>query len=346
ELFREGRFNQDGTFTLTFADLGTWTFFAFDGSPLAGKVKTIADRNGNTLGFDYDGLGRLTLVVDTLGREIQIACDMAGNISSLTDFLGRQVVYDYYDPLEPGGSPGDLKSARSPIVVGTPNGNDFPAGKTTVYTYSRGFADERLNHNLLTVTDPKGQTWLVNEYAATPDPRDLAFDRLVRQTRGDAGDVIDLAYTLAFPPQPVHPPNPLRPGVLAIVNDRVGNVSDFLFDERGRCVRLREFTGRANPDMPTTATLNRPQNRLRAGDPPVFETFWRHNEDSLVTAVVHPNGNETRHVYELELDPQAPWRSRGNLRELHRLPGTHQPVGNQNAIVETFEYHMGFGGCC
>ena len=43
---------------------------------------------------------------------------------------------------------------RSPAVTGTPNGNDFPTGKTTRYTYSSGFGDPRLNHNLLSVTAP------------------------------------------------------------------------------------------------------------------------------------------------------------------------------------------------
>ena len=42
----------------------------------------------------------------------------------------------------------------TPAVTGTCTGNDFPDGKTTVYTYSKGFDDDRLNHNLLTITDP------------------------------------------------------------------------------------------------------------------------------------------------------------------------------------------------
>lgn len=338
QFFREGRFNPDGTFTLLFADQGTWTFFALDGSPLAGKVKEIADRNGNTLGFDYDGFGRLNLVVDTLGREIHVAYDAAGRIASVTDFLGRQVVYQYYGTGQPGGSQGDLKSARSPVVVGTPNGNNFVAGKTTTYTYSKGFADERLNHNLLSVTDPKGQTWLVNEYAAVQDPSDLRFDRLLRQTRGHPGDVIDVTYAMVGTQG--------APSLLAIVNDAVGNVSEYRYDLLGRCLVRRDFTGRADPDLPTTRTTNRPTNPLRPSDPAFFETRWSYNADSRATEVVHPNGNVTQNVYELELDPLAAPRSRGNLRERHGLPGTHVPAGDQIALVELFEYDSGFGGCC
>ncbi len=338
QFFREGRFELDGTFTLVFADQGSWVFFPLDGSPLEGRVKFVADRNGNTLAFDYDGLGRLTLVVDTLGREIQIAHDASGRITSVTDFLGRSVVYGYYGAFELGGNPGDLKSARSPIVVGTPNGNDFPTGKTTTYTYSKGFADERLNHNLLTVTDPKGQTWLVNEYANQTGPKSLAFDRLVRQTRGNPGDVIDIAYALVA--------GGGTPTYLAIVNDAVGNVSEYEYDLLGRCVVRRDFTGRADPDLRTTRFSNRPANPLRPTDPTFFETRWAYNADSRATEIVHPNGNVTQNVHELELDPMATPRSRGNLRERHRLPGTHVPVGDQSMLSEFFEYDSGFGGCC
>ncbi|HVS19205.1 MAG TPA: DUF6531 domain-containing protein, partial [Planctomycetota bacterium] len=336
EFFRSGSFNPDGTFTLLFADQGTWTFFALDGSPLAGKVKTIADRNGNSLGFDYDGLGRLQLVVDTLGRSIQIAHDASGHIVSVTDFLGRQVVYEYYQSSDTGGGPGDLESARSPLVVGTPNGNDFPTGKRTIYTYSKGFADPRLNHNLLTVTDPKGQTWLVNEYDPEQDPAELGFDRLTRQRRGGFGDVIDITYAKGLDPWPLR----------ATVNDAVGNVSELVYDLRGRCRVLRSFTGRADPDQPTTPTTNRPTNPLRPDDPPFFETRWTYNTDSLAVKVVHPEGNITRNVYELELQPLASARSRGNLRERRRLPGSHMPPGIQSELVESFEYDSGFGGCC
>lgn len=338
QFFREGRFQPDGTFKLLFADQGTWTFFPLDGSPLAGKVMMVADRNGNLLGFDYDGMGRLNLVVDTLGRQIQIAHDASGHVQSVTDFLGRQVVYQYYQAGEPGGSPGDLKSARSAVVVGTPNGNDFPSGKATTYTYSTGFGDPRLNHNLLTVTDPKGQTWLVNEFSSQQGPTHLLFDRLVRQRRGAFEDIIDVTYAYVVQGG--------SPALLAIVNDAVGNVSEYEYDFFGRCLTLRDFTGRADPDKPTTQTSNRPTNPLRPTDPAFFETRWSYNVDSLSTEVFQPDGNITQNVYEPDLDPLAPPRERGNLRERHRLPGTHLPVGDQNVLSEFFEYDTAHAGCC
>src|SRR6185436_18826734 len=45
--FREGHFQPDGTFVLTFADGGTWNFRELDGSVAEGRLESIVDRNGN-----------------------------------------------------------------------------------------------------------------------------------------------------------------------------------------------------------------------------------------------------------------------------------------------------------
>src|SRR5262249_33482279 len=134
--------------------------------------------------------------------------------------------------------------------------------------------------------------------------------------------------------------------IRVIVNDRVGNVTECTFDRRGRLTRKLEFTGRADPALPTTSAANRPTNPLRADDPPFFETVYGYNAHSLVTHVVHPDGTVTDRVYEHDLDSGAAWRARGNLRELRRTPGTHTPAGDQDELVELYEYQVGLGGCC
>ncbi len=354
EFFRELAENPDGTYTLTFAHSVRWNFHAFVGSPQDGKLSSIIDRNGNTMTFDYDGLGRLMTIHDTLdteahNRDITIAYNSDGFIQSVTDWTGRQVTYEYYDDGDVGGSFGDLKSVTTPAVVGTPNGNDFPGGKTTVYTYTKGFADERLNHDLLTVTDPKGQTWLINEYAHTidaedvrhtQDPAEVHFDRIVRQTWGDPGDIYDMFYV----PQTPNVDNHLAT-VKAICNDRMGNVKEFFYDSRNRGVLFREFTGRApDPDAVTTETLNRPVNPLRPSDPPLFETRYEYNNDSLLTRVTTPNGNIHETTYESDVNPNGTRRLQGNIRQIRDIPG---PLGgDQVEIVQSFEYDAGLGGCC
>lgn len=333
QFFRSGRFLPDGTFLLTFAHGGTWSFDPLGAGSTAGKIRSIADRYGNSLDMVYDGAGRLIQVVDTLDREIDIAYDVAGHLVSVTDFTGRTVTYSHYDGLEPGGGIGDLKLITTPAVTGTPNGNDFPLGKTTTYTYSTGFGGSALDHNLLTISDPSGVGILSNSYATTTTATDLLFDRLVRQAWGGPGDLLDV-HTVTVAPTVSN-----RFAVVqAIVNDRVGNVSEHCFDAGNRPVIVREFTGRADPDFPTTDVDNRPSGKFRIDDPDFFETRYGWNADSLPIEVFHPNGNTTQRSYEVDLAPAAARAARGNLRELRRLPGTHTPVGDQSELVELFTY--------
>lgn len=334
------------SYTMVGADGRTLNFLPLDGSPAAGKIGSIVDRNGNSLRFTYDVSGRLWKIADTLDRDILISYNPDGFISAVTDFAGRSVRYSYYGPNDADGGFGDLKAVTTPAVTGTPNGNDFPNGKTTTYTYSKGFADDRLNHNLLTITDGRrndptdatyGQgPYLVNLYSTDTNPGDLVFDRVVRQIRG--GDVIDLTYLSQTPS-----PENNNAVIKVILNDRVGNVSEHFYDVGNRLVLLREFTGRADPRQPTTEVANRPANSLRTNDPPYFETRYRHNADSKATNVVHPNGNITEYTYEADLNPSAPTRSRGNLRMVRHLPGSYAPAGDQAGIVEQYEYDAGFG---
>ncbi len=325
------------SYKATFADTSLWNFRDLDGSPAAGKIASSVDRNGNTLTFDYDALGRLVTIHDTLDtaahdRDFTIAYNADGYIASVTDFAGRTVTYAYYQNTDAGGSAGDLKSMTTPPVTGTPNGNDFPTGKTTIYTYSKGFADEALNHNLLTITDPKGQTYLTNVYSSSPDaPPNLLFDRVTRQVLGSPGDNIDLVYKTQAPSAGNN-----FATVKATVNDRVGNVSEYMYDNFNRLVSYREYTGRANPDQPTDldTSTNPPTSPLRPTDPAFFETRYEYNIDSLLTRVVYPNGNDEQFTYD-SANPSR--RSRGNLLQHLMLPGTLG--GDQSQIAETFEYN-------
>ena len=333
EFFRTFVQNFDGTFTLEFPDTGQWNFHAFDNSPQQGKILSIVDRNDNTMTFAYDATGRLDVITDTLGRGIFVAYNINGFIDTVTDSKGRQVVYEYYDGILPGGSFGDLKSVRSPTVVGTPNGNDFPGGKTTTYTYSTGFADPDLNHNLLTITDPKGQIFLENSYAATLNPLDVEFDHIVTQRLGGPGEQFDYFY---FPvvPGPANNFSELR----TIENDRNGNVTESFFDADSRRMLLHEYTGQAVPFLQTTDVANRPGPSLRASDPPLFETRWEYNGDAQLLKTTFPKQNSEQYVYDT-LNPDR--RSQGNLLDFCQDPG---PVGAIQPVICQQWLHDDFAG--
>ncbi len=269
-----------------------------------GKIKEILDANGNSLRFSYDAEGDLTSITDTLNREIRVHWN-GDHIEQIEAFDGRTITYGY--------SAGDLTSVTGPPIVGTPNDNDFPGGRTSGYTYSGGFADDRLNHNLLTVIDPLGNTVLRNEYADTTDEADLGFDRLVAQYPGGSPAVIHYAYALVTPG-----PENGNATKLAITNDRMGNVSESYFDGGRRLVLKRQYTGRAIADQPTTAEENRPAGKLRPADPDFFEERWEYNMDSLRTLHVLANGAHVDRDYS---DPYSGARLHRNLEAEGRVAG-------------------------
>lgn len=349
ELFYVGQFS-NSLFRITFADSGYWEFHPFDGSATAGRIARIVDRNGNTLRLEYDAPGRLARVIDTLDRTNTIAYSAVnGKISSVTDFSGRRVTYAYYRTGDPGGNDGDLKSVTSPAVTGTPNGNDFPTGKTTTYAYSRGFADPRENSLLLTITDPKGQTAYKHVYQH--NQTDLEFLRCIGRQVGTTNDRLTYAY-LPQSPSPANRYATLK----VIVNDRVGNVSEHLFDARLRELQRREFTGRAIPGLRVSDTTNRPAGKLRADDPAYFETRFEWNADSLCTRVVHPRGNATEMVYQRAYTynqnsarSNHPKRHDGNLRVIREraccggADTDGDGVPDTETLVARFEHDPRFG---
>lgn len=97
--------------------------------------------------FQYNSLGQLATVIDTLGRPVSYSYNSTGLLTSVTDYTGRTLHLGY-------DAQGDLVAVTSPAVTGTPNGNDFPDGKTEQYTYSDGYPVAALNHEMLTDTAP------------------------------------------------------------------------------------------------------------------------------------------------------------------------------------------------
>ncbi|HRX86346.1 MAG TPA: DUF6531 domain-containing protein, partial [Phycisphaerae bacterium] len=337
DFFRVITQNPDGSYVCTFPRRDVWRFQPLDGSPAAGRLSAIADASTNALSFAYDAGGRLTTVTDTLNRPITVGYDADGRVSSVTDFSGRAVTYVYYTNADSNGAAGDLKSVTTPAVTNTPNGNDFPNGKTTVYTYATGASDPRLNHNLLTVTDPKGQTYLTNVYDATTNALDPGFDRITRQQLGAPGDFIDYVYESVTPAA-----SNGYAVTRCIVNDRNGHVSERLYDKLNRCVSLREYTGTADPDKATSSSVNRPANKLRASDPDFYETRFAYNGDSLLARVVDPDGSVAEYTYAGDEDFLAPARSKANVRRCRKLPGPRG--GDQQEIVETYSYDPATNG--
>ena len=341
QFFREGTVSNN-TFTLTFADTGRWVFNRFDGTAAAGKLIKIISRNGDTMTLSYDTSGRLAQVVDDLNRTNTISYNSSGQLASVTDFSGRAVTYAYYQTGQSGGSPGDLKSVTSPPVTGTPNGNDFPLGKTVSYTYSTGYTNNAENHLLLSVTDAKGQAaaTFTYDHSAT-DPANY-----LRCITAEEGTNTPSCYRWTLVSRPAGSYATLK----CIANDPVGNVTERFFDARNRCVIERDYTGRATPGLPVTDTLNPPTGQLRATDPAYYETRWNWNNDSLCTQEVAPGGQQVQCLYQSDFDPATTARKRADcrvVRELAIVPvdldGDGAPDVTDRAWHYTYDPRFGSG---
>ncbi len=143
-----------------------------------GQLHRIQDRNQNYMEFYYNPSGQMTTVIDTMGRPISYTYNADGKLTKIRDFDGREVKFNYDEGVtspDPDKRYGFLTSVTSPEVTGTSNGNDFPQGKTTRYTYKGGL-DIKFTANLLTVTSPRGESFIENEYDSE--------DRLTRQKYG------------------------------------------------------------------------------------------------------------------------------------------------------------------
>ena len=281
-IYNKIRQNPAGGFTLRERDGTLYHHFDLDGSPIGGKLEAIEDRYGNRLSFLYHEDGNLCNVVDTMGRTYSYYYDGNGHLESVVDYTGREVRYTY-------GVDGDLVEARTPVVVGTPNGNDFPVGKTTQYTYSSGFATQELNHNLLTITAPgDANPYLENFYLPGIDIVERQFFGGTNATGIPAGGLY--LYNLL----------PLGGGFRELtLFDRNGIQNLFTLDPAGHMLEETILT------IP-----------VRVGDPPGFTTVHAYNNDGERTQTFRPGGNSIQYVYD---DLNFDLFQHGNLLQIIRV---------------------------
>ncbi|MDA1017716.1 MAG: DUF1549 domain-containing protein [Planctomycetota bacterium] len=272
--------NTDGTFTERDRSGFEWDYAAVDADGLA-RITSRADRNGNTIAYEYDTDGQIDQVIDTLGRAIDFRY-VNKRIDEIEDFDGRVVKFTY-------DGQGDLVSVRSPIVSGTPNGNDFADGKTIEFTYSSGFEDPRLNHNLLTITRPNEVATSGPAYFTLTYQDDAAADfsdRVLTQTLGGTnastvpgGGTITYSYEILGTSPAADDFNTAVSR--NTVTDRNGNQTVYEFNQLGNIVLKSEKTNR----------------NVRAGDPDSFDTTLEYNSDGEMTRRTDELGTSASYVF-------------------------------------------------
>jgi RHS repeat-associated protein len=309
--------NMDGSYAERdyTGDVVDYTPVANDG---ISQMTSLTDRDDNSLHFIYDSEGRLTDVIDTMGRDIVYIYDSLSQLTEIQDFTGRELLYQY-------DSQGDLISETSPAVTGTPDGNDFPQGKTERYTYSSGFSNELLNRELLTITAPNEvasggpprvtYTYDTNPLHATAGAVTSLREGGTNQSGVAAGGTIKYQYDVLG----TAPHGDFATLVFqTTATDRNGNITQYDFNQRGNIVEMREFNNR----------------NIRPSDPPFYDTTYQYDGDYHLLKETMPLGNALQYLY----DSSNPDRlEQGNLLSVTETPDSTRG-GDQTSIVTTYTY--------
>ena len=305
------------------------------------------DRSGNAMTLQISPTGVVSSATDTLGRVILFAYTPEGRLASVTDFAGRTLVYSY-------DARGDLVSVRSPVVVGTPNGNDFPAGKTTTYRYlgAAGCTEEALRHNLQSITDGRGQTFLVNAYTSIADPLcgapGLPADTVAYQEYGGGAPAPRIQYAYEPVPGGVGPDANVVT-TQATVQDRAGNVQVHRFNPQGNPLSIEVRTNRGIRSFP--GGQDEPDYLVRnvyvvdnRGNQPMLvsqrTSASGYTVDAAGALSTYAEGVTEEYVYydQQGLAANPDIFRKGNVERIIRTAGSRgAPAGQEQQITE-FEY--------
>lgn len=237
------------------------------------RAVRINDRFRNTLQLAYDDQHRLsTVVVNQPGqvkpsRLVTFSYDEQSRIDSITLFpvtytteagsalVRRKWIYAYDDF-------SDLVALTSPPT------DEFPAGRTTKYAYSSPSTFAQRQHDMLSITDPNGSTYLENEYGS--EQGTAAFGKVVRQRVGSGVFLFDYAQIIPDSSWDFSEAN--RPATFVTVIQRDGHPVRYVLNAMGNILAAQETIVDANEqrvvwryaydaDGRRTATLS-PEGRL------------------------------------------------------------------------------------
>jgi RHS repeat-associated protein len=272
----------DGAYRLTQKD---GTVLQFN---TAGRLASLADRNGNTTTLAYDGSGRLITVTEPAGRTLTFSYNSPVStelVSRATDPLGRTVSYTY-------DADANLTSVTDTM------------GQVTTLTYDA-------NHRLLTITDANGHRVVANTYNSdgrVVEQRDAAnqlwtflYDIVNKRTRvtDPLGRVTTYQYDADL--RLISETNALG-GITSYaydannnrtrVTDQRGKATVFAYDERGNTTSITDALGNV-----TAFTYDALNNPLTQVDTLGHTTTYSYDAHGNATGLTDALGNTTAWDY-------------------------------------------------
>jgi len=259
--------------------------FKIDGQ--TGFLKTVRDRNNNTLTFSENGVtgpgnttltferdarGRVTKAIDPAGNSVKYAYDAKGNLASVTDRIGNVTQYQYRT------SPAHyLEKVIDPLGrtgVRTDYGQDGRLNSVTNGSNDTSAVRYDLVNDLVTTTDGLGHISTVG-YDANGNVT-LTTDPLGRTTR--------FAYDAANSP--------------ISLTDPLGRTTAYKYGPAGKLIAITDPLGRV-----TQLIRDDSSNVIATIDPLGHTTAMIRDSRGNVVSVIDPNGATTHATYDAAGQP-------------------------------------------
>lgn len=322
--------NSDGTYTAAAKSLTAYTFDFYREYGQAFRLREIADRNGNTIHYDYhENSANLAKISDDVGQAIALEYS-GGRIVKATDHTGRSVSYTY--------------DAGSRLIKATD-----VLGRATKYEYDS-------QNRLTSIIDPAGQRVLALQYNelnkvtsqtnALGRQVTLAYDEASRTVTASDSDGLTNKQIYNDQARLVEAIDALGKSVKytygaslspETVTDKLGRVTSYQYDARGNITRVtlpdgaiidiaynpadlpaQINDGRYIPGRATNLTYDTRNNLTKqdiagAATQIAFDqngqvaqitdslgqtTTYQHNNAGLPTGITDPLGNVIRYEYD------------------------------------------------
>ena len=273
-----------------------------------GRIIRLQDPHGNKMFFYYNLEGKLSAVVDTLGRTFlfnyypYVTGDKKSNrLKSITDFNNKSVYYDY-----------DEKGELIRVRFGE---------RSRVYEYETVTGSVKRSHNLKSITDAKNQKYLTVTYTSddTVNPLTIGNDT-VSITAGETATTVDgrgISRTYTHVNDHIHTVTEggeaiatyeyNDDGLMTSISRPMGNKTLYEYDtnnpstrSRGNLRFVRDFPGSGGGDTLITEYRYTPEvNRVNyIKDPKGLETYFTVNgRNGNIDAIKYPDTTSFQYVY-------------------------------------------------
>jgi RHS repeat-associated protein len=278
-------------------------------------IERIIDLNQNEMLFEYtDKL--LTKIRDPVGKEFVIDYDTMNRITNIFDSAGkRNIGYTY-------GNNGDLEEVDLFLEP------DLIAG--TDYRYSGPDLPYELQHNLIEIISPMGQSVLYNEYGSFPGTLDYNHVTFQRSADGEYQYEYGIVSVNEVSDPSIDPIN--VPRVSTIISYPNHHCIEHWFNNQGNIVQRTEQIFSAI-----------------SGSTNDLVSKYRYNELGLLIEEIRPDGSGVEYRYQSEVYADlhggdisgASSEERltfGNL--LRRIEMPRVGLGESRRIVSEYEYEI------